>query len=107
MLQGQEFSHEQMALMAGWARRTLSTERRDHAASLLSHVPALRASCAEACLDAILSTEISFERKELLWAGVWGLFSSPEVDDARIGVAHNVGGTGGTAVVHVFEREDA
>jgi acetyl-CoA C-acetyltransferase len=30
-----------------------------------------------------------------------------QVDDAALGLAHNIGGSGGAAVVHVFEREGA
>jgi acetyl-CoA C-acetyltransferase len=30
-----------------------------------------------------------------------------QVDDADLGLAHNIGGSGGAAVVHVFEREGA
>jgi hypothetical protein len=26
------------------------------------------------------------------------------VDDAQVGLAHNVGGSGGTALVHIFTR---
>ncbi|MCJ2512462.1 MAG: thiolase domain-containing protein, partial [Candidatus Thermoplasmatota archaeon] len=29
-----------------------------------------------------------------------------QVDDATMGLTHNVGGTGATAVVHIFERGD-
>jgi acetyl-CoA acetyltransferase len=29
-----------------------------------------------------------------------------QLDDPQVGLTHNVGGSGGAAVVHVFEREE-
>ncbi|MDG5775009.1 thiolase domain-containing protein [Haloarculaceae archaeon H-GB2-1] len=41
------------------------------------------------------------------FAQLTGTGGERQVDDATVGLTHNVGGSGGAAVVHVFEREGA
>ena len=40
------------------------------------------------------------------FAQLSGTAGERQVEDARVGLTHNVGGSGGAAVVHVFEREE-
>ncbi|MFC4358952.1 thiolase domain-containing protein [Halobium salinum] len=41
------------------------------------------------------------------WKQLTGDAGERQLDDPKRGLTHNVGGSGGAAVVHVFEREDA